>query len=69
MKTRSTTPSSVFGKNQDSASHKFVLVTGSNLFFNEDLSSVELPSPDIVSSLFLNDGENLQVGGCDISQY
>lgn len=41
----------------------------SNFLFNEELSAVELPSPDIVSLLFLNSKDQLNVSGCDISQY
>lgn len=41
----------------------------SNLLFRKEASSVELPTPDIVSSLFLDEGSELHISGCDLSQY
>lgn len=41
----------------------------SNLLFDDDLIAVELNSPDLVSSIFLDDGQHLQILGCNISQY
>lgn len=62
---------SIFGVCKDpSVSQRIIWAENrSNLLFNESLCVVELPSLDIVNSLFLNDGDNLYVAVCDISQY
>lgn len=41
----------------------------SNQLFNPLASSVELPTPDLLSELSLAEGEHLFLAGCDISQY
>lgn len=41
----------------------------SNLLFRQEASSVELPTPDLISSMFVDQGEELFVSGCDLSQY
>lgn len=38
----------------------------SNLLLREEASSVELPTPDLVSSLFLDDENELFLSGCDL---
>ena len=40
-----------------------------NMLFNPDARSVELPTPDIVSSLRLEQGDQLYLSSCDISQF
>lgn len=40
------------------------------LFFNSNCRcTTELPTPDIVSTLFLDEGEELFLSGCDLLQY
>lgn len=62
---------SIFGVSKQPGVSQRLIWAGnrSNLFFNESLSGVELPSPDMVSSLFLPDVHQLRIEGCDISQY
>lgn len=41
----------------------------SNLLFREEAKPVDLPTPDILGSLFLDQGEELFLSGCDLSQF
>lgn len=40
-----------------------------NLLFREEATSVELPTPNLVTSMFIDEGEALFLSGCDIYQY
>lgn len=41
----------------------------SNLLFNPAASAVQLPTPDIIGSLYIKEWQDFCVAGCDISQY
>lgn len=62
---------SIFGVWKDSGVSQRLIWAGnrSNMLFNDELSAVELPSPDVVCSLFLDKDKELHMAGCDISQY
>lgn len=48
------------------------LIWGGNraiLLFREEASSVELPTPYLIASMFLDEGEELFFVGCDLLQY
>lgn len=40
----------------------------SNLLFREEVSRVELPTPDLVASILVEEGEYFYLAGCDLSQ-
>lgn len=62
---------SIFGVWKEAGVSQRLIWAGnrSNMLFNEELSSFELPSPDIVGSMFIDDDKHLHMAGCDISQY
>lgn len=41
----------------------------SNQLFRDEASFVELPTPDIVASTFLEENQQFHLAGCEISQY
>lgn len=41
----------------------------SNEIFNPEASIVELPTPDLLASLSMEEGKSLHLASCDISQY
>lgn len=40
----------------------------SNRLFRPEASSIELPTPDLLATMYLAEGDELVLGGCDISQ-
>lgn len=62
---------SIFGVWKVNGVSQLVIWAGnrSNQLFNVEASEVELPTPDLISSFRVPDGEELHIGGCDISQF